>query len=117
MATKRSDEDRAGSYVDGGVPFYTADKPLAKPTRPGHGAMNAPLLTEKGKAAALAGLAERRILNADRKLPDNASLPAGSPMYYRCIGCGADIVVHEGWLTKPDTCRQCDALVRLGWME
>lgn len=31
MATNRSDEDRAGSYVDGGVPFYTADKPLAKP--------------------------------------------------------------------------------------
>lgn len=75
------------------------------------------LLTERGKEAALAGLTERRLLNRDRKRIDNASLPAGSPMVYYCIGCGADIVVPEGWITKPDTCRQCEAMMKLGWME
>jgi hypothetical protein len=74
-------------------------------------------LTELGKHMALTGLAERRARFKDVILPDNASLPAGSPMYYRCIGCGASIVMHEGWITKPDTCVECAALVKLGWME
>lgn len=75
------------------------------------------LLTEQGRPAALKGLAARRETFRDVKLPDNASLYAGSPMYYRCIGCGATIVMHEGWITKPDCCPECDALVKLGWME
>lgn len=75
------------------------------------------MMTERGKAAALQALADRRALYKDQKLPDNASLPAGSPMYYRCIGCGAPIVMHEGWTRKPDTCPECTALGALGWME
>lgn len=74
-------------------------------------------LTAQGKAVALAGLAERRAKYRDFKLPSNASLYAGSPMYFRCIGCGAPICVPENYLTKPDTCPECDALVKLGWME
>lgn len=74
-------------------------------------------LTAQGKAVALAGLYDRRAKYAGRKLVDNASLPAGSPMYFACIGCGATIEVHEAWLTKPDTCIECEALVKLGWME
>ena len=74
-------------------------------------------LTEQGKQAALDDLAYRRALHRDEKLPDNASLPAGSPMFYRCLGCGHPIVMHEGWITKPDFCEECAALVKLGWME
>jgi len=75
------------------------------------------LLTERGRTAALEGLAERRAVNRDRPRIDNASLPAGAPMVYYCIGCGADIVVPEDWLTKPDCCPQCAAMVKLGWLE
>jgi hypothetical protein len=71
--------------------------------------------TELGKAHALAALAERR---ANRPvLPRNESLPAGSPMFFACIGCGGEIVVAEDWRTKPDLCRECAALAALGWME
>lgn len=73
--------------------------------------------TRHGKTFALAKLAERRAIYKDAKPFDNASLPAGAPMFYRCIGCGAQIVMHEGWISKPDTCVECEALVRLGWME
>lgn len=74
-------------------------------------------LTQQGKAAALAGLADRRARHRNEKPVDNASLPAGSPMFYQCIGCGAPIVMHEGWITKPDCCVECEALRRLGWLE
>jgi hypothetical protein len=73
--------------------------------------------TKRGKTAALAALAERRERFKDDKPVDNASLPAGSPMFYQCIGCGAPIVMHEGWITKPDCCVECEALRRLGWLE
>lgn len=73
--------------------------------------------TRRGKEFALAKLADRRATHANKKPFDNASLPAGSPMYYACIGCGATIEVGEGWLTKPDCCFECEALVKLGWME
>lgn len=75
------------------------------------------ILTEQGKAVALAGLAARRARYKDAVPPDNASLPAGAPMFYRCIACGAPIVMPEGWIFKPDCCGECEALVRLGWME
>ena len=73
--------------------------------------------TEQGRAAALAALRARREVNRDKSRIDNASLPAGSPMTYYCIGCGADIVMPEGWLHKPSLCRECEALHELGWME
>lgn len=74
-------------------------------------------LTEQGKAPALEALSQRRARFKDAKLPDNASLPAGSPMFFRCIGCGSPIVVSEGYISKPDTCEECAALVKLGWLE
>lgn len=74
-------------------------------------------LTTQGRAAALAALADRRAKYRGLKLPRNESLPAGSPMYYRCIGCGAPIVMHETWITKPDCCDECAAMARLGWLE
>lgn len=75
------------------------------------------VLTERGKAAALAGLDARRAHYRDVVYPRNESLPAGSPMTYRCIGCGGPIVMHETWIDKPDCCPECTALVALGWME
>lgn len=71
--------------------------------------------TELGKEHAQAALAERR---ANRPtLPRNEDLPAGSPMYFACIGCGAAIVVPEDWTSKPEACRECMALLALGWFE
>lgn len=74
-------------------------------------------ISERGKAAALAALHDRRATYATVKPVDNASLPAGAPMYFRCVGCGAPIVVPEGYLSKPADCAECAALVDLGWME
>jgi hypothetical protein len=73
--------------------------------------------TERGRAAAVAALQQRREANRGKPRLDNASLPAGSPMTYYCIGCGADIVVPENWLYKPSLCTECTALDELGWME
>jgi hypothetical protein len=73
--------------------------------------------TSLNKLESLEALAHRRIINKSRPHVDNAALPAGSPMYYRCLGCGDDIVVSEGWITKPDMCDECHRLVKLGWME
>ena len=56
------------------------------------------LAAQQGKEAALQALATRRQENAAKEKIDNASLPAGSSMYYYCISCGglAD-VKNEGW--------------------
>lgn len=72
--------------------------------------------TTKGKDIALGALAARRE-NPPRHI-DNASLHAGSPMYFYCIACG--------WLaeTKPESymtpvrkfCTECQALKDLGWL-
>lgn len=74
-------------------------------------------ISAKGKVAALEALANRRELFKDLKLPNNASLYAGEPMYFHCQGCRAQIVVPESYITKPDLCAECQALVILGWME
>lgn len=73
--------------------------------------------TGLSKAESLEELARRRIVNKVRPHVNNSSLPAGSPMFYRCIGCGEDIVVPETWITKPDCCDECQRLIKLGWME
>ena len=77
------------------------------------------LATEKGKEYALEQLKKRREKNAKEEKIDNASLHAGSPMYFYCTACGglAD--------TKPETytdspkklCDECQALKDLGWLE
>jgi formylmethanofuran dehydrogenase subunit E len=76
-----------------------------------------PLATEQGKKYALERLAERRTANAQKPVVDNASLPAGAPMYYRCKTCGETIVVPENWITRRILCVECDALKDLGWLE
>lgn len=76
-----------------------------------------PLATVKGKAHALKKLAERREKYKDKKPIDNSSLYAGSAMYFDCPGCNGPIVVPESYITKPEFCRECQALVNIGWME
>ena len=75
------------------------------------------LATEKGKQYALEQLAIRRATNAEKPEIDNSKLPAGAPMFYRCLTCGGKIVVPENWITKPDLCKECQALKNLGWLE
>ena len=75
------------------------------------------VLTTRGKTVALEGLKERRALWANQPLPNNVSMPAGSPMVFACIGCGGPIWVPETWTSRPDCCTECAALVALGWLE
>ncbi len=75
------------------------------------------LATTQGKKVALAALAKRRKANKTRKRINNGSLPAGSPMYFDCNGCGAEIVVPEDYTSRPSLCSECQVLKDLGWLE
>ena len=75
------------------------------------------LATALGKEAALTALAVRREANKNRKRVDDSKLYAGSPMHFDCIGCGDEIVVPEGYITKPSMCPECEAMHVLGWLE
>ena len=75
------------------------------------------LATTQGKKVALAALAKRRKANKTKKHIDNGSLPAGSPMYFYCDGCDADIIVPEDYIIRPRLCSECKALKDLGWLE
>jgi len=73
--------------------------------------------TEKGKDFALKSLAERR---NNKPIPiHNASLYAGSPMYYYCVSCGhKSDVLSESHFCKPKSlCKECQALKDCGWLE
>lgn len=74
-------------------------------------------LTEQGKEVALAALAERR-KNPPKKI-DNASLPAGSLMYFYCHSCGGlSDTKDEMYILPPShICTECAALKELGWLE
>ena len=77
-----------------------------------------PLATTRGREHALAALKDRRE-NAPEQI-DNASLPAGSPMYYYCKACGHIAETKpEGWFVNPPRklCAECQALKDLGWLE
>lgn len=70
------------------------------------------------KAEALALLKERRE-HPPTKI-DNASLHAGSPMYYYCRSCGWESDIKpEGWfLGKPKTlCDMCQYMADCGYLE
>ena len=74
--------------------------------------------TEKGKAFALKALKKRRKENAKKEKINNASLYAGSPMYFYCINCGglADTLPENySWAPK-ELCNECQALKDLGWL-
>jgi hypothetical protein len=75
------------------------------------------LATTQGKEFALKALSERRKVNRTKKRIDNASLPAGAPMYFDCLTCAADIVVPEDYTTKSKLCPECQALKEVGWLE
>lgn len=73
---------------------------------------------ELDKEASLAALAERKA-NAPERI-DNASLPAGAPMYYYCQTCGVLVAVKdEGWYRDPPPkrCTECAALKDAGLIE
>lgn len=75
------------------------------------------LATEQGKEAALKALEERRAKNKGIKRIKNQDLHAGDPMYFYCIGCGEEIVVDEGYITKSDCCPECTAMKKLDWLQ
>jgi hypothetical protein len=76
------------------------------------------LITQQGREAAVAALRERR---ENKPNPiDNASLPAGSPMYYYCISCGhlSDTKPENWFVGQPrKLCSECQAMKDLGWLE
>jgi len=74
------------------------------------------VMTTQGKDAAVKALEERRKANKGKPRINNSSLHAGSPMYFYCIGCGGEIVVPESYTSKPDCCRECEAMKKLGWL-
>jgi len=74
-------------------------------------------ITAQGKEAALKALKERRKKNKDKEAVDNSKLPAGSPMYFDCIGCNGNIVVPESYMSRPKLCGECQAMKDLGWLE
>lgn len=68
---------------------------------------------------ARAQLANRRARHKNQKRIDNGALPAGSPMYYYCRGCGAPF---EPWPEAhldpaPRYCVPCWALAQHGLLE
>lgn len=72
----------------------------------------------ENKEEALKALEERR--NNPPKEIDNASLYAGSPMYYYCESCDhlADVLSESDFSTKPKKlCRFCTTLKDRGWLE
>ena len=71
-------------------------------------------LTEKQEA--LAALKERKD-NPPKEI-DNASLYAGSPMFFYCKICDGTIVLPESYTCEvPRLCVECDFLKEMGWLE
>ena len=76
--------------------------------------INAATLTEK--ESALLYLAERKA-NPPEKI-DNASLYAGSLMFYYCKICEGTIVLLESFTCAvPKLCVECNFLKEMGWLE
>ena len=65
---------------------------------------------------ALAALAKRKALSQAATRIDNASLPAGAPMYFYCQECGdLAAVLSEGFTQRPPRfCAPCQRLVEAG---
>ena len=79
----------------------------------------AALATTKGRAYALKALAKRREENAKKEKIDNASLYAGSSMYFYCVSCnGLADTLPETYISQPKKlCDECQAMKDLGWLE
>jgi hypothetical protein len=65
---------------------------------------------------ALAALAKRKALSQAATRIDNASLPAGAPMYFYCQECGdLAAVLPEGFTQRPPRfCSPCQRLAEAG---
>ena len=75
------------------------------------------LAADRGRDAAIAAFLER--INNKPKRIDNASLAAGSPMYYYCRICEhlSDTVPEGYFLSSPASlCDECKALKEQGWL-
>ena len=85
-------------------------------------------LTEQGKEAAINDLWRRRDMHHYTTIPPALApsrgwrrwfwdIRAPGPFLHRCIGCGAPIVTGSHFFEKPEVCDECEALLKLGWME
>lgn len=76
-------------------------------------------VTMQGKAFAMEILRRRRVENAAKPRIDDSRLPAGSPMHFYCISCGAPSdVLPENYVAPPKRlCGECQDLKDLGWLE
>lgn|GEM_PF-4317413 len=75
-------------------------------------------MSETTKEGLLEALQERREKSMEVGQVDNASLYAGSPMYYYCKHCGVQVAVKpEDWYEDPppSTCADCQELLDKGW--
>lgn len=75
------------------------------------------VLTEQERELYLQALAERKTEAKVRGQVDNASLYAGSPMYFYCNICGLETDVKpENYMTTPKRrCEECCGLVAAGF--
>jgi hypothetical protein len=68
----------------------------------------------------LIALEERRAANVGKQI-DNGALPAGSPMFYYCHGCGAQTAIKpEDWYRDPPPprfCGECEGLTADGVLD
>lgn len=73
--------------------------------------------TTKGRKHAIEQLNHRRAHKP--KQIDNASLYAGSPMYYYCVSCEhiAAVLPECHSSPAPTLCKECAALKECGWLE
>lgn len=93
------------SKISGQKPAGSKDKTVAR-------------AVPENKEEALQALEERR--NNPPKEIDNASLYAGSPMYYYCESCDhlADVLAESDFYSKPkELCGFCRTLKKRGWLE
>lgn len=61
---------------------------------------------------------EKRKANPPKRI-DNASLYAGSPMYYYCHSCGAlaDVLGEEHTCAPRRLCEDCQEMNEKGWLK
>ena len=73
--------------------------------------------TTQGRQAAQDALDDRRA-NQPEQI-DNASLPAGSQMYFYCKSCGhiADIKPESYITAVKKLCDECQAMKDCGWLD
>ncbi len=71
--------------------------------------------TPAAAKAMLKALMERNKAGAKIRRVDNASLYAGSPMYYYCRICGHEFELPENHLGAPSHCDGCKELLRWGY--